>query len=157
MSNDLGRSETVTFLRGDDEAKLRELRTAADRLEEGSPERAKAAEAHDVFAKTADRRGTKVTMRSVGRKTWRRLLNEHPPREGNEDDQRLGANVEEFGEAAVKACLASPTFSNDEDRDAFLDTLSEAQFGRLEISAFALNTSIGADPKARLGSAPATT
>lgn len=150
MSNDLGRSETVTFLRGDDEAELRRLREEAARTEADTPARKKAEKAANDFAVTAEERGERIVMRSVGRKTWRRLLNEHPPRDGNEGDENIGANADTFGEAIVPVCLASPTFPTDEERDAFLDSLSPAQFGRLEVVAFQLNMSVGADPKARL-------
>lgn len=176
------RTETVLLLQGDDEAKLRELRGEATRLREqaeslkpsqaqqnaprtlSEPDTAaeayaaavakaeKAEKAADNHAAAAEKRAVKVVMRSVGRKTWRRLLAENPPRDGDENDKKIGANAEAFGEAMVYACLASPTFSNDEDRDAFLDQLSDAQFGNLEIVAFALNGTVGADPKARLAS-----
>jgi hypothetical protein len=154
--NDLGRTDTVTFLIGKDEARLRELdaevaRTKPDKtdgprlLTEVDPHTA-AVEARQKFAAAAKKRGTQVVMRSVGRKTWRRLLADNPPREGNTLDERLGADSDSFGEAIVAACLASPTFANDEERDAFLDSLSEAQFGRLELLAFELNRGLGADP-----------
>lgn len=157
MSTDLGRTETVTFLRGEDEAELRRLDAEVGRtkpakgappatLDEGDAH-ATAIEARQKFAAEAEGRGTTVVMRSVGRKTWRRLLSEHPPREGNDDDARFGANAETFGEAIVPVCMGTPTFTTDEDRDAFLDSLSEAQFGRLEVMAFRVNTSLGADPK----------
>lgn len=157
-STDLGRSETVTFLLGEDEAELRRLRQEATRLRAAANNSAadadekaaeKAEKAANKYADEAEERGVKVVMRSVGRKTWRRLLAENKPREDNELDEQMGANVETFGEAAVAACLASPTFTNDEERDAFLDQLSEAQFGKLEVVAFGLNASVGADPKAR--------
>lgn len=157
MSGDLGRSETVTFLRGEDEAELRRLREEAARLEPDTPARKKAEKAANDFAAEAEKRGERITMRSVGRKTWRRLLNEHPARDDSEADKSLGANADTFGEAIVPVCLASPTFSTDEEREAFLDSLSEAQFGRLEVVAFALNMSVGADPTQRLGSAAART
>lgn len=154
--NDLGRTEIITFIRGEDEAKLRELDAEVERakpkrsdeprlLGEGDQHQ-EAVEARKKFAAQAKKRGTQVVMRSVGRKTWRRLLAENPPRDDSEIDERLGANADSFGEAIVSACLASPSFSTDEERDAFLDSLSEAQFGRLEMSAFELNRGLGADP-----------
>ena len=198
MTNDLGRSETVTFLRGDDEAELRRLRAEAARLREIADKAASAAsraaagkdadaagkrkaaearkeadtaaakatdaeQAADEFAAQAEERGARVVVRSVGRKTWRKLLAEHPPRDDEDADKVLGANAQTFGEAVVPKCVASITRSDgssvlsDEDREDFLDGLSEAQFGTLEVVAFGLNASVGADPKARLGSLHAST
>lgn len=160
MSTDLGRTETVVFLLGADEAELSRLDAEVRRTKQNKAPSAtldepdayaEAVEARTKFAAEAEGRGTTVVMRSVGRKTWRRMLSEHPARDGNEIDERLGANAESFGEAIVPACMASPVFQTDEERSAFLDSLSEAQFGRLEMAAFTLNTSLGADPKARLG------
>lgn len=156
--SDLGRTETVTFLRGEDEAELRRLDAEVQRtkpvkgaapatLDEGDAH-ATAREQREKFAAEAEGRGTVIVMRSVGRKTWRRVLSEHPPRDGNADDAKFGANADTFGEAIVSVCLASPTFGTDEEREAFLDGLSEAQFGRLEVVAFTLNTTLGANPKA---------
>lgn len=198
MTNDLGRSETVTFLRGEDEAQLRRLRSEAERLHgiadqaeteaalataskdadaaqkraaaqkrkdaDAAREAAESADAAaDEFAAQAEERGAKVVVRSIGRKTWRTLFAQYPPREDNEDDKKFGANADEFGEAIVPKCVASITRADgstalsDEDREDFLDGLSTAQYGQLEMVAYALNASVGADPKARLASAPAST
>jgi hypothetical protein len=165
------RTETVVILQGDDEAALRQARAKAESLDpkkkpaaprllsDASPDAAyaEAAAEADRIADEANERGIKVVMRSLGRRTWRDLVAKHPPRENEPGDDRMGVNADTFGEEIVVACMVSPEFGRDADRDEFLDNLSEAQFGLLENVAWSLNTRTGADPKARLGSQPSHT
>lgn len=153
-----------TILQGDDEEQLRELRAAAQRakatseseprtLAEEDPYEA-AARAADDFAAEAEERGVTVTLRAVGRKKWRELVEAHPPRDGDEDDKKAGVNLDNFAEALVPACIAGPTFSEGELTD-FLDALTPAQFDLLALAAWNLHKNLGASPKDRLLSAPA--
>lgn len=140
-----------TILQGDDEEKLRELRAAVARLEPGNEHDA-ATEAANDFAAEAEGRGVTVTLRSVGRKKWRELVESNPPREGDDDDKAAGINLDLFPEALVPACITGPTFTDGELAD-FLDALTPAQFDFLALAAWSLHKSLGLDPKGRLGSA----
>lgn len=176
------RTHTVTLFQGDDLAHLQSLAdtvNAAQRDYDDAREDAKdappagmldedpvadaksaldeAKEAHDAYLADAEPRAIKVVMRALGRKTWRDLVNGHPPREGNEGDKVIGVNDETFGDALVPACIASPVFTTTDERDAFLDSLTMAQFRSLYVTAFTLNTVEGATPKALTGSAPSLT
>lgn len=153
-----------TILQGDDEDRLRELRAAVDRIKPTSGDdaltlseddpHAVAVQAADDFAVEAEKRGVTITLRSVGRKKWRELVEANPPREGDEDDQKAGVNLDAFPEALVPACISGPTLTEGELAD-LLDALTPAQFDLLAVAAWTLHKSLGIDPKGRLGSAPA--
>lgn len=166
------RTWSHVFLHGPDEARLRELRSTAERLKpkgkrgdagagllsDDDPWAAydAACRAADDFAEEAEPRGVKIVLRSLGsRKAYRRLKDAHPARDGDEDDGKAGFNVETFPEELVSKCLASPALG-DAEREAFLDSLTDAQFELCSIAAFQLHENLGADPKGRLlsGSAP---
>ena len=177
------RTETVVILQGDDDEQLRQyrayaesLRFDADRLRPRSEPKAaaqpmgdasrwekadaEATEAEQVandFAVEASRRGVTVVLRSVGRKAWRDLFDKHPPRDGNEGDEAVGVNLDTLPDDLVPACMGSPVFESDGEQEAFLDSLSAAEFGRLGQVAWLLNTRTSADPKAVLGSKPSPT
>lgn len=148
-----------TILQGDDEEKLRELRAAVQRakpsantpprtLGEPDPHEAAVQAAND-FADEAEGRGVTVTLRAVGRKKWRELVEAHPPRDGDKEDGKAGVNLDAFAEALVPACIAGPTFSEGEMAD-FLDALTPAQFDLLALAAWNLHKNLGADPKERI-------
>lgn len=50
-----------------------------------------------------------ITIKGLTRGEFRRLLTEHPPREDDDLDVRLGYNGDTFGDALVKACIVSTT------------------------------------------------
>lgn len=144
-----------TILHGDDEARLAELDAEVDRLEalarrkDGSAgDLAAALDARNEFAAEAEERGVAVTLRAVGRKKWRELIEANPPREGDDADQKAGINLDTFPESLVPACIAGPTMGEGE-MDDFLDSLSPAQFDTLALAAWGLHKSLGADPKER--------
>ena len=146
---------TVTLYQGDDLAAIEELRVAAERAKSSGPamlgEKSPAQE-HDDFVEEAEGRAVKVVLKALPRKVWRSLVALHPPRDDNAGDAAMGVNDETFGEALVAASLASPTFASDSDRDAFADSLRDADFERVYATAFALNRGKSAAPKADLSS-----
>ena len=151
------RTETVSVLQGDDDDRLAQLQADVERLrpKKGQPPQsldeagdyATALEDLETFAAEAEERGVKVVLRALGRKAWRDLIAKHPVREGNEGDKSFGANIDSLQDELVGLCLASPVGS-DAERDAFLDSLNEGQFGDLAIRAWRLNMQKTADPKA---------
>ena len=155
------RTETVIILQGDDDETLRHLRAEVERtapkkgapsaqstMDEGDPHEA-AVTAYEVFAEEAADRGIKVILRALGRKTWKELTAKHPPREGNENDEQQGMNLESLNDEIVLPCMASPGGSL-EERSAFLDSLNEGQYGDLALRAYWLNVGRSADPTLRL-------
>lgn len=156
------RAAIVALYQGTDSEQIAVLREAAERaakdeskaprlMHEESSAEALAAK-HDEFVAEAKGRAIMVELRALGRKQWRALVAANPPRDGNEDDQAVGVDEDKFSEALVPASIATPAFERDADRDAFLDSLSDAQFSKLYITAFALNRTVAADPKELLGS-----
>lgn len=167
------RTHTVVLYQGDDLAVLdrlagevNDLRDKVDRearKAKGAPPRllgeadpvtdasaacdAKEAE-HDAALADAKPRAVTIVLRALGRKTFRQLVDAHPPREGNTDDKAAGVNEDTFVEALVPLSIASPAFASDAERDEFLDSLTYAQFRALYLWAYALNTTEGASPKA---------
>lgn len=157
------RTATITLLDGEAEAKIEALRDAAERLKPppskpgetrsrttGQDEDyVKARDAYNEAIASAEERGVKVILRAVGRKKWREMVAEHPPRPNNDGDEGSGVNTQTFGDALVPASIASPVFESDSHREIFLDSLNDAQFEHLFLTAFALNRTV-ANPKARM-------
>lgn len=161
-----------TILQGSDEETLRELRAAAERIkpkgkrgdvsgdllgEDPWGDYDSTCQRADDFATEAEGRGVTITLRAVGRKKWRELVTANPPRDGNDEDQAAGFNVEEFPEALVPACLFSLGAGEPSEGAItdLLDALTPAQFDLLAVAAFNLHSTLGANPKDRLLSAPA--
>lgn len=168
------RTTTVILLQGDDAEELQRLRDTAAALRRRAEQLRKSAakpvlvsdddpvleaedaadaaeQEADAFAATAEERGVAVVLQALDRKRWPELLAAHPPRDDNEADKRVGANVESISEALVPEALIGPEMTEGERTD-FLASLSFAQWDLLALEAWALNTTVGADPKARLGS-----
>ncbi|MFG2046133.1 hypothetical protein ACGFIW_01715 [Micromonospora sp. NPDC048935] len=61
-------------------------------------------------------------MRALHRKAWDALLKQHPPRKDNEEDAKLGYNVEAFMEALIRSCTYSP---DDLDDDTWRELLGD--------------------------------
>lgn len=175
------RTSTVTLYQGDDEDHLQHLADAVNDAQErydqarkdadrddlppigmmdedpvaAAQERLDAAKkAHDEFLAEAEERAIKVVVQALGRKKFRDLADDHPPREDNEGDKVLGINDETFKEVFVPMSIISPTFDTTAERDDFLDSLALSQFRSVYLRAFTLNTVPGSDPKALTDSAP---
>lgn len=152
------RTDTVVLFQGDDEAKIRELEARAKALrssETVKPPRTQdepddytaAAEAHDEFKREALTRAVVVTVQALGRKRWRSLVDEHPPREDAAGDEAFGLNLKTFPDALVPVSIVDPVFDTPADRDDFLDSLSDQQFEAVFWAAFRMNRHGGADPQ----------
>lgn len=158
------RTETIYLFQGDDEERIRDLDRRAREAQKSAASSGPRllaegedwhdlAQQHDALVVEARERAVKVVVRALGRRTWRQLVSEHPPREGNAEDQAAGINEETFADALVPVSIASPTFESDAARDDFLDSLNDAQFNGLYLTAFFLNRGTQASPKASLVSA----
>lgn len=156
------RTSVVTIYTGDYLDRIRHLEAKAEAAREAAdggprrmgeiPEYVRLAEEHDALVAEAEERALHVKLRALGRREWKRLLDEHPPRKDNEDDAALGVNEDTFKEALVPASIVEPADLTEDD----LDALSAIDFDRLYLAAFGLNRAPGGDPKANLVSRMST-
>lgn len=169
------RTATVKIYGGDYLDRIRDLRrqtelamssdgTTPRRVGE-KPEYMRLAEEHDALVQEAEAQATHVKLRALGRREWKTMFAEHPPRnpadfpEHNADggsrcvcpgctDRMLGVNEETFAEVLVPASILEPADLTEAD----LESLSVADFGQLYLAAFRLNRERAEDPKASLAS-----
>lgn len=155
------RQAVVTIYQGDFIDRIRHLeRQALAAVEaEGSaprmlsevPESHRIAEEHDELVKEAEESAIHVRVQALGRRAWKALVAEHPPREGNDGDKTVGVNEETFQEALVAVSIAEPVM-DEAGTTQFIDSVADADFMRIYYTAFALNRTSGGDPKAGLAS-----
>lgn len=150
MSTIQPRTAVITIYQGDYLDRIRHLERkyeAALKAEGDTPrvlsdesQASSLAEQHEALVAEAEDSAIDVTVTALGRRAWRALVAEHPARDGNKGDADLGVNEDTFKDALVAASVDL----TDED----LDLISDVDFDRLYISAFALNRLPVADPKA---------
>tara|TARA_R100000656_G_scaffold3972_2_gene5474 strand:- start:1142 stop:1666 length:525 start_codon:yes stop_codon:yes gene_type:complete len=151
------RTTTHTIYHGDDMERLGEMfaaAEAAERFEQNGVARigdvGDAQAKKDAYYAAADEAATRATvirLNQLGRKAFRALMTEHPPRDGNEADKGAGYNEDTFPEALLAASVVEPEFRSNAERDTFLDNLAEGDFDSLFIKAYMLNRQVSADPK----------
>lgn len=163
------RTTTVLLFQGDDLDPISESARDAERaVKTAPPSRLGDAEgpaheslkAFDDLMDEATDRALKVRLTALPRKAYRDLLHKHPVRmvqseDGervNDEDAGWGFNRETFGDDIVPACVDADQFASAEQRDEFLDALSDGDFTKLYSAAVTLNQSQGPDPKVRLSS-----
>jgi hypothetical protein len=152
------RTTTVTLYQGEDYDEFQRLREAVQvaaeqagsrRLADEDPVRV-AARAFDEFVQgPAKDRGVTLSVTAVPRRGvtgFRALLVKHPPRDENDVDKRYGFNFETMSDDLVPASLPVEQFGSIADRDAFLDTLSDADWNRLYDAAITVNQGGAPDP-----------
>lgn len=158
------RTSVVTIYGGDYLDRIRHLERKAEAAAEAEgdtvrvlsevPESHRLAEEHDALVKEAEEQALHVRLQALKRSEWKRLVAAHPPRDGNKDDANVGVNEETFKDALVayrnpdhpeRRTIVEPDLTEDE-----LDDLSDVDFDRLYLTAFALNRSPAAGPKANL-------
>jgi putative heme degradation protein len=99
-----------------------------------------------------------VVLNALPRKTWRALVADHPPRDDRDSDKVVGVNEETLSEVLVPKSIDHDASTITGDVDGFLDSLSDYDFDRLYVTAFALNRgSAMADPTQRLASGTSLT
>jgi len=160
MSTFEPRTSVVTIYQGDYLDRIRHIErkyAAAVEAEKVAPtalavdgsEVAALAAEHESLVKKADETAVDIKIVALGRKVWRALVAEHPPRDGNKDDLSVGVNEEAFRDPLVAASIVSPELTDDD-----LDQLSDVDHERLYMSCWALNRLAATAPKARLDSQP---
>ncbi len=164
MSNDVEAEwEDVPLYQGSDAARIHELGNAfATAIENVGPRRVteavtvrEAAKAMDDAKAEALPRAVVARVSAIKRKSFRRILAAHPPREGNERDAELGydgdvfpdALMEHFDGATGERTLTAPEFSTGNDLVEWLDKRSDGHFRLLFLAALRVNTNGSPDPK----------
>lgn len=156
------REATVTIYQGDYLDRLRHLEQRhkaaleaeanTTRLNSDIPESVAIRTEYDAIKAEADETALDLSLFALGRKVWRGLVAEHPPRKDNDSDDAMGVNEETFKDALVPLALQYPDEhdrSGDEQiGEDELDRLSDIDFDRLYYSAFALNRAPATAPKA---------
>lgn len=189
------RSATVTLYQGDDMDRLAELQRKVelaqriaqngagnarmdDAPEDGDPTPLKDAQAaFDAFVDEAAARALSIEIRTIGRRRFRDLVAEHPPRmvekkaappaEGeaaaepkapemveHDEDAGWGINTETFPLALLcfrdegTVTIAQPDFATKADVQRFVDDeLNEGDFDQLWQASYLLNRTPSQDPK----------
>lgn len=160
------RTTTVILFQGDDHDPIEALRAASEQsVTLAGPARLGDAnvrdsmKAYDEFIEGAIQRAVHVELKHVGRKRWRQLLEDHPPRDGVEEDKINGFNTLTMGDELVPESVQDATSPTPENTPSigspallgkFLDDLSDGDFSLLFSAAVDLNQKAGPDPKARL-------
>lgn len=80
------------------------------------------------------------TFRALPRHEFRRIQDQHPPREGNHIDATLGGNIETFPAPLIQACCLEPKMTDDQVGQ-LVDVLSDGQLMELFGCALGLNRS----------------
>lgn len=167
------RTETVPIFQGDDAAAIAEAladfnrataaealgRSGSRRLTDDSPVQA-AADHYDAVVAEAEPRAIRATVQALGRKAYRRLLAENPPREDHEDDANLGYNpvglhdaiLEFFDLETGEKTVMVPEFASKNALVDWLDDLNDGNFTQLAAAAVRVNEGGSPSPKASLGS-----
>lgn len=177
MSTIQRRTDVVTIYPGDYLARIRHLERQAEASQaaeagggitlDEAPDYLEIAREHDELVKEADERATHIKLQALPRRQWKALCKKHPVRTVEKDDvtekvaredAAVGVNEETFKEALVFGdtveidgqmvpvrSIVEPALSTEE-----LEELSDADFERVYLTAFALNRVTGGSPKASL-------
>lgn len=151
------RRTTVLLFQGDDRERMERLladvqgatAAAASQTARTSDEAAAvvAVESYNAFLPEAEARAVRVVVQALGRREVRSLRAAHmkEAKDGGED-----LDMEGFSDALLShdGTIIEPEFDHPGKRDAFLDSLSDADFDRLFTAAYAVNFLPGVvDPK----------
>ncbi len=168
------RTSEVTIYQGDYLDRLRFLERQYDEMVKAEskttpllndiPESTRLAEEHEALKAEAEKTAIHVQLRAVRRSQYRELADAHPPRNGDDEDpqvvladSKMGVNEKEFRLVLVPAAIVQIRVGDDitewsgmseDDREEFLDTITEADFELLFSHAFALVNAFGSAPKA---------
>lgn len=99
-------------------------------------------EQHQALVAEAEETKIVVTIGALGRKAWRTLVGEHPPRKDNEADEGVGVNEDTFRDELVPLSVLSPELTDDD-----YDEMADVDFDRIYMTAWALNRASAASPK----------
>jgi hypothetical protein len=117
----------------------READRADDSLAGGGRARKVAEQIRDLEAEMRDHTHV-FALRALNRQAFRDLVEQHPPRDGNADDQALGANSRTFPVPLIAASCIDPVMTEDQVHQ-LLEVLTEGQMLQLYGTALHLNRS----------------
>jgi hypothetical protein len=86
---------------------------------------------YDAKLSEGEAAAIKVDLREISNMEWQELTDDHPPREGNKRDERLGFNLKTFPNALMRASVVST--------DLELETLGRVHGSKLEDAAWNLH------------------
>lgn len=156
----MAQTTTIHLLTGDYPDRLNAAFAAAKAAEkddspllmgEDHPYDVLSAEYAELKAEAEDA-GISVTLTAIGRKGWRQLKVDHPPRtEGDADtikaDRLAGVNTATVEDDLVFASVSAPEFSSRGAYDEWADSLSEGEFQTILNRAWSLANVAQYDPK----------
>lgn len=169
----MARTTVVHLLTGDYPDRLEKMfREAKAAAESDAPrtalDDAQLEEAYEALKAEALEAGTTVHLAGVGRKTWRTLKENHPPRSGEgvdpevaDQDRLAGVNADAVEDDLVYESIRAwqvetggkdPNVSSRAAFDEWADTLSEGEWQVLVIRAWELANGARLDPKDHLPS-----
>lgn len=159
------RRTVVTLYQGHYEPRLADL---VDRIDKAEREEARGqrragtkssamalAKEHDELVDEAADTAVKVTLWALSYQDWGPLQDKHPPRDGDQRDERSGVNMSTFPGALVRASLVAPGEASDLDDMLVkgevalreLGDLSQLHYTKLERAAWDVNVGDDALPK----------
>lgn len=92
-----------------------------------------------------------LTFRALPRSDWRKLVDQHPPREGHDGDRVMGANFQALMEEVAPMCAVAPELDED-DWERLNTVLSSGDFDRIFTAVWEVNREGGDVPKSPLAS-----
>lgn len=141
-------------LRAEHDALTRELkriRAGAVQSLAGQADEAKVAQTIQALeAQMADEMLT-VTVRALSRMDWRKLVEQHPPRQGNDGDRVLGADFAALMDEATPRCVVDPEMDA-EDWERLNEVLASGDWDRIYTAVWEVNREGGDVPKSLLAS-----
>ena len=127
----------------------------------GNPEAKQLAEEITALEERMKASTVIVEHRALTRKRWVELMEAHPPRDENKDDEAFGVNVSTFVDAAMAESIESVAYaSNGEPVEGFTgadwpevaDEISNAQWQAFAFDLFRLNNGVTTGPTSRAAS-----
>jgi hypothetical protein len=94
---------------------------------------------------------------ALGRRSLRKLLDEHPPRDGKQRDQILGFDEDAATAAVIRRCLKEPDLAEKALDELLDEDLTDGQYERLSDAVWAINRRIIDLPLSLTASTPPRT
>lgn len=120
------------------ERQLRDASAPTDRLIGNAEGRKIARQIEDLQREMRDHTIV-LRLRALSRREFQQFVAEHPPRKGNEEDERAGVNVETYFDDLIKVCTVEPELT-DEQWETLFDAVNTRQWNDLRSAAIDLNT-----------------
>jgi hypothetical protein len=126
----------------DDETDLPRKRRASEPAEDVAGELARVRAALDEQRAVIASGVVRITIKSLTRGEFRRILAANPPRDGDDLDQQLGYDADRFGDALIVASILSTTTIDGEpvpnEWDRWADDMTNGQWDEMFRACLAL-------------------